>query len=322
MKLTQEKQNVTIHGDFKKSSFATGDLGFLVDLLSDTAYTYKERAVIREYSCNALDSHTAAGNPEKIKVHLPTQFEQWFSVTDNGLGLSEEDVRTLFSGIGISDKRESNDLIGAMGIGTLSGFCRSDSFSVTSRYNGVVSHYTCYRDENRQPIVSLMSSYSTDEVNGVEVRVPASDIATYENEAIEVFKWWDELPDINSQYVIDACKEHKDSCAYQGEDWGVCPGSNTVAIMGNVAYNIPSKYDSIGGGYIKFNIGEIGFDIGYFKGAAALADQYCAICRVTGVAGFFLGSVATRFRAVQAIRAFPQQRSGALHGMGVVTVQA
>jgi HSP90 family molecular chaperone len=136
MKLAQAPQDVQVGGNFKTTAYNVGDIALLVDMFADKVYTYKERAVIRELACNAHDSHVMAGTTDvPFDVHLPTQLESWFSIRDYGTGLSDEDVRNVFSGIGISTKRDSNEVIGCFGIGSLSPFSVSDSFTVTSYYN-------------------------------------------------------------------------------------------------------------------------------------------------------------------------------------------
>lgn len=133
MKLEMAPQDVVVNGQFETSNFTIGDIGFVVDLLADRIYTNKPLAVVREYCCNAHDSHVMAGTTDKpFNVHLPTMLEPWFSVRDYGTGLCEEDVRGVFSGIGISTKRDSNEVIGCWGVGTLSAFSVADSFTVTS----------------------------------------------------------------------------------------------------------------------------------------------------------------------------------------------
>ena len=50
-------------------------------LLSDTLYSDKIKAIIRELSCNAYDSHVEANNlKETFEVKLPTLIEQEFSI--------------------------------------------------------------------------------------------------------------------------------------------------------------------------------------------------------------------------------------------------
>jgi hypothetical protein len=57
-------------------------------ILSSGLYANKVRAIIRELSCNAIDSHTAAGKADTpFDVHLPNSLEPWFAIRDYGTGL-------------------------------------------------------------------------------------------------------------------------------------------------------------------------------------------------------------------------------------------
>lgn len=264
MKLETPKQDVSIYGDWKTSDYAVGDVAFIVDMFADKVYTYKERAVIRELCCNAYDSHFMAGTLDvKFKVHLPTHLEAWFSVRDFGLGLDEIEVRSVFAGIGVSLKRDNNDTIGCFGIGSLSPYSLCDSFTVKSWKNGKVSTYSCYRDPERKPVVALLSQMDSDEPNGVEVTVNVEGrVSTFEQEAVNVFKWWDETPEINNKEVERKCNEQRDSYEFEGEfyslnsQWG-----SMVALMGNIAYRIPDEIDTLNcSGLIRFKLGEISFD--------------------------------------------------------------
>jgi len=58
------------------------------NIMSSSIYNDIYRAPIRELSCNALDSHIAAGKANvPFEIHLPTQWEPYFSVKDFGTGL-------------------------------------------------------------------------------------------------------------------------------------------------------------------------------------------------------------------------------------------
>ena len=132
MIISENKQDVTVNGSFKTSGFKIQASSKAFDILSSNIYQNKVRAVVREISCNAVDAHTAAGNPDPIKVHLPTTLEPHFSVRDFGIGLSDEDVREIFTTYFCSTKTSSNDFVGALGLGSKSPFCLVDSFTVTS----------------------------------------------------------------------------------------------------------------------------------------------------------------------------------------------
>ena len=88
----------------------------MFSLLSSGVYTFKERAVIRELSCNAVDAQKEAGKENiPFHVHLPTRFEPYFEVRDFGTGLTHDKVMSLYLNYGASTKNDSNDYIGANG---------------------------------------------------------------------------------------------------------------------------------------------------------------------------------------------------------------
>jgi hypothetical protein len=265
MKIDTESQDVVVHGDFETSEFAIGDISFIVDMFADKVYSHKERAVIRELSCNAHDSHIMAGTTDvPFEVHLPTQIETYFSIRDYGTGLSDDQIRNIFAGIGISTKRDSNEVIGCFGIGSLSPYSLTDSFTVKSYIDGVCRTYTCYRDDERKPVVALLTEQETDEANGLEVSLTVEDrVWEFQKEAIKVFKFWEgTMPQINDKSVIEECEEQREKYVFQGDDFGLTPSwGSMVAIMGNISYAIPDELDEFNtNGYLKFKLGELNFD--------------------------------------------------------------
>ena len=101
-------------------------------ILSSGLYANKIRAIIRELSCNAVDSHVAAGKSETpFDVHLPNQLEPWFSIRDYGTGLTNDQVTSIYTTYFESTKTDSNAFIGALGLGSKSPFSYTDNFTVT-----------------------------------------------------------------------------------------------------------------------------------------------------------------------------------------------
>ena len=79
------------------------------NILSSGLYANKIRAIIRELSCNAVDSHVAAGKTDTpFDVHLPNQLEPWFSIRDYGTGLNHEQVTQIYTTYFESTKTASN----------------------------------------------------------------------------------------------------------------------------------------------------------------------------------------------------------------------
>lgn len=170
----------------------------MMELLSSGIYTDKILAVVREVSCNALDGHRLGGNEAPIEVHLPTTWEQWFSVRDRGVGLSHEDVMNLYMTYGDSRKRNTNTLIGGFGIGCKSPFAYTDAFTVTSWFDGYKRVYSIYKNAGIPQCTLLTTEESSEDV-GIEVKVPsnANDVYTFREKATKVFTAFKTKPTVN-----------------------------------------------------------------------------------------------------------------------------
>tara|TARA_R100001594_G_scaffold29218_1_gene54662 strand:- start:55 stop:1971 length:1917 start_codon:yes stop_codon:yes gene_type:complete len=267
MILNEAKKNVVVSGDFEQTNFKLKADPKAFNILSDKIYTNKVKAVIREISTNAYDAHVAAGNDEPFDVHLPTDLEPWFSVRDYGTGLSHQDCMEIYTTYFHSTKTDSNDYVGALGLGSKSPYSIADSFTVTSWFNGEKRVYSAYKDENDCPQFALLTSDDTDEPNGIEVSVAASDPYEFEQEAVSVYKFFDKLPNINIDSVVhnieDAHKQYKiktDDFA-SSTQWG-----DVTCVMGNVGYRLnrgdiehPMADMEV---VLYFNIGDLNFTPG------------------------------------------------------------
>ena len=262
--LSNDKRDVQINGDFKTSGFKIQASAKAFEILSSNIYTNKVRAVVREYNCNAYDAHVAAGNEQPWDVHLPTRLEPHFSVRDYGTGLSDEQVREIFTTYFHSTKTGSNDFVGALGLGSKSAFSLVDSFSVVSYYNGTKNDYSCYKDEYGEPQVALLCSNDTDEPDGIEVSMTVNGREDdFEDEAVEVFKYFDQLPNINNRDVVRQVTLAKEDYKFVCDEGSFNTGYGSLyARMGNVAYKIPRDYRSDLSGFINFNIGDLSFNAG------------------------------------------------------------
>lgn len=264
--------NVGTTGEFKIRNSAKA-----FKILSDGLYSNKIRAIIRELSCNALDSHVAAGKKHTpFEVHLPSVFEPWFSVRDFGTGLSGEQVVNIYTTYFESTKTDSNDFIGALGLGSKSPFSYTENFTVIAIKDGTKRIYSAFINEMGVPSIAEMSADPSTDANGVEVKFSVTDRYDYQsfrNEAQSVFKWFKDAPTVtgNSDYRHETLEY---------EDRDIIPGvhlnkqgynrTGSVALMGNIAYplnNIPEAGKHLGdlaellncGLTIEFDIGELDF---------------------------------------------------------------
>lgn len=262
--LSNDKRDVSVSNDFKTSGFKIQASAKAFEILSSNIYTNKVRAVIREYNCNAYDAHIAAGTERTWDVHLPTYLECYFSVRDYGTGLSDESVREIFTTYFHSTKTNSNDFVGALGLGSKSAFSLVDSFTVVSYYNGVKTDYCCYKDEYGEPQIATLASSDTDEPNGLEVNMSVEGKqGDFEHEAVQTFKYFDVLPNINDKEVVKDILKAKEDYKFVCDEGSFNTGYGSLyARMGNVAYKIPSEYRSDLSGFINFEIGDLSFNAG------------------------------------------------------------
>ena len=209
-------------------------------LLTDSLYSNKILACIRELTCNIFDSHLDANKQDvPFEIHLPTRLEPWFSVKDFGVGLSDEFMMTKYTRAFHSTKNNSNNTIGGLGLGRLSAFCYSDSYTVTSRFEGVKRVYSAFINEIGIPSIVKLSEEDTNENNGLEVSlaVKQEDFDTFGQNAKEFLARVEPKPIFIGKQLELAAPAY----AYDGTGWKVRKNDaygHSKAIMGIVAYPI------------------------------------------------------------------------------------
>lgn len=168
-----------------------GALAHIMSVLTDL-YSDPEMAVIREYSTNARDSHIEAGIPDRpIEVTLPSALAPSLKIRDFGVGLDADDIREIYSRYGASTKRESDDVVGMLGLGCKSGLTYADQFTLSGIKDGVRTEVSVSRDEDGTGSMTLVAQYETDDEDGVEVTIPARKGNSFEEKAAEFFRFWE-----------------------------------------------------------------------------------------------------------------------------------
>lgn len=207
-------------------------------MLTTKVYNDIILAPIREISTNAVDATIEAGSDRTFDVHLPTQDEPYFSVRDYGTGLSEEAIKTMYTTMGASTKRESNAYNGQFGIGKLAPLAYTSSFTIDSYYNAVHSSYLITLKEGI-PVYTLLSSVATTEPNGLKLTLPVKlqDITTFHDRAVYLYKYFDLKPtlnidlDISTPLALRLC----DDWYFHSETY------DSFVLMANVRYVIDTK---------------------------------------------------------------------------------
>lgn len=184
MQIKQRHNTVQSSGAIgNNSNFRIAMNAKMFKTLSDSLYEDKVGSIVRELTCNAVDAHRAAGKADvPAEIHVPNAIEPWFSVKDQGIGMSDADVRQIYSTYGESTKDQSNDDIGAFGLGSKTPFAYTDQFTVTSIFDGMQRVYIAVIGDDGTPTISMYSEEATDEHPGMEVTmaVQAEDFRKFE----------------------------------------------------------------------------------------------------------------------------------------------
>ena len=211
-------------------------------ILSSKIYTDKILAVIRQLSTNAYDAQVLAKNLCKpFQVRLPDMQNRQFYVRDFGHGLSQEQIYKLYTTYGYSDKSESNEYIGCLGLGSKSPFAVVESFVVTSYQNKEKKVYTCFLD-NGVPKICKFDECSTEQEDGLKVsfEVERNSVYRFNNKAKQFYSWFIMKPKIFSKIIdtiVDRLTLFRNDVAYFG-------GIRQISIwMGGVEYQ--SDYNKI-----------------------------------------------------------------------------
>jgi hypothetical protein len=235
--------------DFQESHFGIRnkeDMKHIFNVMRNKIYSNKILAVLREYSTNACDAHIESGQRTRpIQVTLPTIQNRFLTIRDFGSGLSEDDIRNIYTMYGASTKRGSTELNGQLGFGSKAAFSYADSFTITSYYNGYKVVYEAYVDETGLGAISQIEHEPTIEPSGIKISIAVqlNDIGNFCDTAIKLYQHFQVIPEVlnlgdNIQapdYIL-----RKDS-------WGLRASvvnsttyhrEENVVIMGNVAYPI------------------------------------------------------------------------------------
>ncbi len=227
----------TLDGERVAMSIDTDALQHIMSVLTDL-YSDPELAIIREYSTNALDSHIEAGNARPIEVSTPSQLMPFLRIRDFGVGLDAEGIRTIYSQYGTSTKRDSDDVVGMLGLGCKSALTYCDQFTLVGYKDGVMTTVAVGRDEQGTGVMTIMDVSDTDEPNGLEVVIPAKRDNDLADKAAAFFGWWTPgtvlLNDKQPQ-------EHERTWIVPGRA-AITGYDSHVVVMGNVAYPLSDEH--------------------------------------------------------------------------------
>lgn len=233
-----------------KFGIKASGLAHIFNVLRNQLYSDKIMAVVREYTCNAVDAHIDAGKRETpIVVSLPTRLLPEFKVRDFGKALTDEEIQEVYAFYGESTKRQSNEMIGQLGLGSKSAFAYGDNFVINSFIDGKKCIYNAFIDPSQIGQISKIGEESTDEENGIEIVVPVrnDDHIEFEEKAHGLFRHFPVKPTVKG---ADRKKfEYRNpKVVFSGDTWRWIEVDNNssyrgnsgeaIVVMGNIGYPI------------------------------------------------------------------------------------
>ena len=253
-----ESSGVTDSGSF---GISFKDSAHIMTILRDTLYSDKILAVLREYASNAWDANREAGRGDvPIRVKVPTMEDPVLTISDDGPGLSNDDVFNVYSQYGASTKRGSDKVVGMLGIGSKSGFAYSDTFTIISKHGGMQRIYSALIDETEKGVIKLLDRTPC-KGTGVTIQIPVDpkDLVRFNDKAKSLFKYFEPRPDIN----IPLPELPQDRTSLKHGWLSRDSNSQWTAVMGCVPYKVDMDHlDSKVADFIEKVSGVLRFDIG------------------------------------------------------------
>ena len=240
MIITDEKQQVLVAGAQSVDAFTIKASAKAFQILSSNLYSNPLGSMIRELSTNAYDAHVMVGKAdEPFHLTLPNSLEPSFKIRDFGPGLSHNDIMNIYTTFFESTKTNSNDVVGCLGLGSKSPFGVSDSFTVTSFFQGEKTIYSAFLNEDRIPSIALFHKEPTDEPNGLEIEVAinADDFRVFNREVNGQLKYFKTKPLVfgNSNFEWNVDEEY----LYSGSNWKMVKGGGSPRVVqGQIQYPI------------------------------------------------------------------------------------
>lgn len=262
-------------GESNSFSIKAGGKAFKV--IIDGMYSNKAESITREIWSNAYDAHRMSGRLDKpFKVTFPTSFDSSFRCRDYGPGMSHQFMMEGYSVAFNSTKEDTNEAVGFLGIGRLSPFSYTDTYSVTCWDGREVRYYSVYLLPDGTPDIALMGRELSTEPSGTEVSfaVEFGDRRAFKDAAMKVslafdvkpectqsdFEGWPEIPVhiqgdgwVNYKHVRDYSHPLYDGPSYARMGCVLYPLNSHLFEYGSTEYQLLLNGRFI----IDFDIGDL-----------------------------------------------------------------
>ena len=146
--------------------------GLLIQRLTEL-YENPIEAAVRETVSNAIDAvmRETSGDRPTVRIYTPTNLNPVLKIKDNGVGMTYEDLKEIYSRYGASTKTDDLDQIGAYGLGAKSPLAYGNEFTVSSVKDGEKTKIIVAKEELTN-YIRIIESGATDEPSGTTVSIP------------------------------------------------------------------------------------------------------------------------------------------------------
>lgn len=180
---TKESNVVTIHNSA---------ISHIILSLTKNLYTFPEKAFLRETISNAYDANVENGKKDS-PIIIRTPVRGAIEIQDFGKGITKERFEEIYTKLGNSSKRDTNDQIGKWGYGRFAALSVSNNVFITTRPgDGYAYVYNMYIDEENIKI-DLCTTTKDDGSTGTTIRV-------YMNEECSWWFWSEIAAHLKSYY--------------------------------------------------------------------------------------------------------------------------
>jgi hypothetical protein len=234
--------------------------GKIINFIRGNLYSDKWGSFIREVLSNAYDANKVAGYEGPVEIVLPSLISSELLIRDRGLGMPYSFMDNEYANVGFSTKEESEDEVGAFGIGRLTPLLVCDQYKIDTVHKGLRHIWTMACGQKDGLIPEYQEK--TDKPTGTTIRVPCEvrDISKIMGALNRWCKYLEPAP------LIDGKPFSSPDSLYvmEGEGWSLSKSSKTslTVLNGWVPYDVEDSYippimKDLGHLTIRFPIGAL-----------------------------------------------------------------
>lgn len=152
-------------------SVDSANMAFFYEMTSKMMYEDEKSSIVRELTSNCFDAHREINSQDAVIIEGKYEEDVYMiNFIDRGVGISPFRWKETFTKYLNSTKRQSNDFLGCMGLGSKSPFSYVDVYYITTIYDGTEYEYMMYKKENGIPGFDTLATRPTTKRNGTTVK--------------------------------------------------------------------------------------------------------------------------------------------------------